>query len=124
MSKTHENSKDYPNYGGRDIAVCNEWKHDFMSFYDWAMLNGYKEGLQIDRIDNNGNYEPSNCRWSTRKQQCRNRRSNITYTINGITKCLFDWCVQLNINCQTAYWWYHNGKDVLKKLEERYYGNA
>lgn len=69
-----ENHHAYKYYGGRGITVCNEWKNDFMSFYNWAINNGYEEGLTIDRIDVNGNYEPNNCRWVTMKVQCKNRR--------------------------------------------------
>ena len=64
----------YPRYGGRGIIVCDEWKNNFMSFYEWAILNGYSDELCIDRIDNDRNYEPSNCRWATRVIQGRNRR--------------------------------------------------
>ena len=68
--------KDYNDYGGRGITICDEWKNDFKSFYDWAVLNGYEEnkGLSIDRINNDGNYEPHNCRWTTQTIQCRNQR--------------------------------------------------
>ena len=68
------NNHKYKNYGGRGIKVCDEWLHDFMAFYDWSMDNGYKPGLTIDRINNDGNYEPNNCRWTTMKVQNNNRR--------------------------------------------------
>lgn len=69
----NKNSLEYSNYGGRGIAVCKEWKDDFKSFYDWAMSHGYKEGLTIDRIDNNGNYEPNNCQWLTKSENVAKR---------------------------------------------------
>lgn len=65
----------YKHYGGRGITICQEWESDFRAFYDWAMANGYRDDLSIDRIDNDKGYEPSNCRWATQKQQLKNRRN-------------------------------------------------
>lgn len=97
------NPKNYAffRYGGRGIKVCDEWKKDFMSFYNWAMSNGYKENLTIDRINNNGNYEPSNCRWADRKTQSRNRSTNRLLYYNGKLLCLSSWAEILGINQET-----------------------
>ena len=81
----------YKHYGAKGIIMCDEWLNDFMNFYNWSMANGYKEGLSIDRIDINGNYEPSNCRWTDDKTQARNTTTNNYITYNGETHCLTEW---------------------------------
>lgn len=67
----------YKHYGGKGIRVCDEWRENFQAFYDWAMANGYRDDLTIDRIDTKKNYEPSNCRWATMKEQQNNRSNNV-----------------------------------------------
>ena len=66
----------YPIYGKRGISICSQWLKNFITFYNWAILNGYKDTLTIDRINVNGNYEPNNCRWITNQEQQRNKRNS------------------------------------------------
>ena len=75
------NDPHFERWGGRGITICQEWEHNFQAFYDWAISNGYSDDLSIDRIDVNGNYEPSNCRWATAKEQNNNKR-NVKKVIN------------------------------------------
>lgn len=91
----NKNNKGYPNYGGRGITVCERW-HLFENFI--ADMGEPTADVSIDRIDNNGNYEPSNCRWATRTDQSRNRRNCLMYKIGGITKTLTEWCTQHGMN--------------------------
>lgn len=85
----------YENYGGRGISVCKEWMDNFESFYKWSMENGYSDNLTLDRIDNDGNYMPSNCKWTTTKEQSRNKRVNVFITYNGKTMTQKDWSIEL-----------------------------
>ena len=87
----------YKNYGGRGIKICDEWANDYLCFRDWALKNGYRQGLEVDRIDVNGNYEPSNCRFITDKGQANNRRNNVHLTLNGETKTLQEWADVLGV---------------------------
>lgn len=91
----------YERYGGRGIKICEEWLNEPNSFYEWAINNGYEKDLTIDRIDVNGNYEPSNCRWVTKEVQDNNRRNNRKITYKGETKTLSQWAKQYKINIVT-----------------------
>lgn len=112
-----ENYVHYKNYGGRGITVCEEWKNDFINFYNWAIENGYKDNLTIDRINVNGNYEPSNCRWITIKEQQNNKRNNIFLTHNGTTKSIYEWSKITGIKYCTIWWRHKNNWDINKILE-------
>lgn len=94
----------YNRYGGLGITVCNEWLKA-ENFIRWALDNGYKKGLQLDRIDNSKSYSPDNCRWVTPKQNSQNTRRNVTLTIKGITNCVSEWARIYNISPYTIYWW-------------------
>lgn len=85
------NAENYKHYGGRGITICDEWLHDFQAFWDWSMANGYADNLSIDRINGDGNYEPSNCRWVTQREQTNNLRTNHYITFRGETFTLAQW---------------------------------
>ena len=81
----------YYRYGGRGITMCDEWHYSFEAFQEWAIANGYREGLTIDRIDNNKGYCPENCRWATIKEQNNNKSDNHYLTFRGETKTIMQW---------------------------------
>jgi hypothetical protein len=86
----NKNNSEYHNYGARGITLCEEW-NDFRVFYDWAINAGYKAGLILDRIDNDGNYCPENCRWVDAKKSAINRRTTIYITYNGESRTMAEW---------------------------------
>lgn len=95
----------YKNYGGRGISVCDEWRNDFTAFESWSIDHGYTDVLAIDRIDVNGNYEPTNCRYVTQKENNRNRTSNHNLTAFGETKSVIMWSEdkRCQVNFDTLY---------------------
>lgn len=118
----NQNTNGYSRYGGRGITVCEEWlgEHGAENFINWALQNGYTDNLTIDRIDTNGNYEPSNCRWVTKKEQANNRRSNRILEYKGKKQTMKQWADELGINYSTLkmritkYHW-----SIEKSLESR-----
>jgi hypothetical protein len=117
MKTRCENKNDYHYewYGARGIKVCEEWQ-TFEPFYDWAMANGYKENLALDRIDNDGDYEPSNCRWATQKEQSNNTRRNRQIVHNGVSHTLAEWADIANIRPITLAYRIKSGWDMDKAL--------
>lgn len=111
-------SKQYPDYGGRGISVCEEWRDSFAVFRDWAIANGYQEGLSIDRINVNGNYCPENCRWITMSEQQKNKRNVKQITWNGETHTLPEWSIILGIKYQTLWKRIHDGMPIEKAFEK------
>ena len=99
----NQNFKNYKYYGGKGITMCDEWKYNYLSFYNWAVENGYKEDLTIDRIDNNKGYAPENCRWATKKEQAMNTSANIKIKINGEYKTPEDISQKTGIKINTIY---------------------
>ena len=93
----NKNSTSYKYYGARSITICDEWLNGFDVFYNWAMNNGYRDDLTLDRVDLNGNYEPDNCQWATPKQQANNRRNNVELTYANKTQTMKQWSETLKI---------------------------
>lgn len=87
----NKNSNSYKDYGERGIIMCEEWRNSTDIFIEWALSHGYSDDLTIDRIDVNGNYEPSNCRWATYSQQMMNKRKTKFFEYNGERKSIMEW---------------------------------
>ena len=104
----------YKDYGGRGITICEEWRNNPKAFYEWAIANGYRDDLTLDRIDNDGSYEPSNCRWVSQREQSANRRIISKTGVVGV-------CYHKARKCYMAYI-HINGKPhylgVRKSLDE------
>lgn len=113
------NPKDssYNRYGGRGINICDEWLNDFSSFYHWSIINGWQKGLQIDRINNDGNYKPENCRFVTPKENCNNKSNNVFLEYKDVKKPILIWCKEFNINFVTLSDRLKSGWTVEKALE-------
>lgn len=113
------NHEAYHRYGGRGITVCDEWMNDFMAFYNWAISNGWKKGLQVDRFPNNdGNYEPSNCRVTAPKNNSNNRRDNVIVSLNGKEMPFRFACEELKLNPELIYCrMQRNGFDFNKAIK-------
>lgn len=112
----------YHRYGGRGIKVCEEWDKSYENFKEWAINNGYQEELSIDRIDNDKDYSPSNCKWSSIKEQCNNRENNNRLTFNGVSKTVAEWSVETGLPYHTIHKRILHGwevKDILTKEKRR-----
>lgn len=114
----NERCERYKDYGGRGITMCEEWASDFDAFADWAYANGYESDLTIDRTNNDGNYEPNNCRWITRREQAYNTRQNRLVTYRGETKPLIVWCNELNLPYDATHNRIEGGWDVERAFTE------
>jgi hypothetical protein len=98
---TNSNNPGYKNYGGRGIKMCWSWRHSFWFFRRWALNNGYDDTLTIERVDNDGNYDPRNCTWVPFEQQARNTRRTHWVTAYGETKCIAEWAE--DERCRVSY---------------------
>lgn len=115
----NEKDKGFRYYGKRGISICNEWLNDFKTFYNWAIENGYKRGLSIDRIDVSGNYTPNNCRFVSMKVQNTNKKNNLHIEYKGETKTLSEWCEKLNLKYSTTYMRLNRGWDIEKAFTRK-----
>lgn len=127
---TNTHRHDYHRYGGRGIKVCREWLDNIDLFVEWSLDNGYKQGLQLDRIDNDKGYSPENCRWTTPKENANNRESNVLITYNNETKSIAEWSEIVDVDAKTIYYRHSKGCSVedlfnsTEYIELEYNGNT
>ena len=119
---SNPNSASYINYGGRGISVCQEWQNSYSLFREWALQNGYNpygpRGVcTLDRIDVNGNYEPSNCRFVDSETQSRNTRRSLIFKVDGESLSLKQISIKYNIPYRRLYWHIHRGKSIEDTLD-------
>ena len=105
----NSNDPAYHNYGARGISVCTEWRESRKEFEEFARRCGWARDLQIDRIDNSGNYDPENVRFVATRKNCRNKRNNTLITIGGKTQTLADWAEESGVGRATIGWRYKHG---------------
>ena len=120
----NSNHPQYKDYGNRNIKMCDEWLNDYQAFKKWAYESGYKDNAPkgkytIDRINNNGNYEPNNCRWISYKEQARNRRTTILLEYNNKKQCAKDWSEELKIPYPTFIYKIKRGYTISQIVESR-----
>lgn len=111
----NEKNNRFKDYGDRGIKMCDEWKNNSSLFVKWSMENGYADNMSIDRIDNDGDYCPNNCRWVLLKEQAQNKRNSILFTFYGVTKNLKEWCECIGESYQKMYGRYFRGYDVFRE---------
>lgn len=110
------NNKNYKHYGERGITICKNWLDNFDNFYNWAINYGYQDNLTIERINFNGNYEPSNCKWIKKAEQVKNTRKIRFITANNETHCLGDWARKFNIEYNTLKYHVDKDENYIQKL--------
>ena len=116
----NENDDRYHRYGGRGITICEEWLEDYKAFESWSLENGYSDELSIDRIDNDGNYEPDNCRWATNIEQMNNTSRNFKVESDGVIMTLTEYCRVNELPYESTRLKINDGKikGVKRKLEK------
>ena len=105
-------------YAGKGVKICDEWRKSFVAFYEWAIANGWRDGLTIDRIDNDGNYEPGNCRFITQQEQACNRSNNRWISAFGQSKTIAQWSrdERCSVSAEALNWRLSNGWEAERAI--------